>query len=146
MGDVNQTPEGLVTVQSHHGPVGTLMRLESSLVSRGLTIFARIDHAAGAKDVGMDLRPTQVVIFGSPKSGTPLMQMSETIGLDLPLKMLVRQEANGETILAYDDPAWLASRHGLAATAGPIVEKMQAAMAAIAGEAAAGPLQASTEA
>jgi len=139
MGDVNQTPEGLVTVQSQHGPVGTLTRLENSIASRGLTIFARIDHAAGAKDVGMDLRPTQVVIFGSPKSGTPLMQMSETIGIDLPLKMLIRQEANGQTILAYDDPAWLASRHGLAAAAGPIVEKMQAAMAAIAGEAAAGP-------
>ena len=92
MGDVAQTPEGLVTVQSQHGPVGTLMRLENSIASRGLTIFARIDHAAGAKDVGMDLRPTQVLIFGSPKSGTPLMQMSETIGIDLPLKMLVRQE------------------------------------------------------
>ena len=145
MGDVTQTPEGLVTVQSQHGPVGTLMRLENSIASRGLTIFARIDHAAGAKDVGMDFRPTQVVIFGSPKSGTPLMQMSETIGIDLPLKMLVRQEANGQTVLAYDDPAWLASRHGLAAAAGPIVEKMQAAMAAIAGEAAAGSSQASRE-
>src|SRR5271154_3491230 len=146
MGDVNQTPEGLVTVQSQHGPVGTLMRLGDSIASRGLTIFARIDHAAGAKDVGMGLRPTQVVIFGSPKSGTPLMQMSETIGIDLPLKMLVRQEASGQSVLAYDAPAWLASRHGLAATAGPIVEKMQAAMAAIAGEAAAGAAQAPTEA
>src|ERR1700675_896461 len=145
MGDVTQTPEGLVTVQSQHGSVGTLMRLENSIASRGLTIFARIDHAAGAKDVGMDLRPTEVVIFGSPKSGTPLMQMSETIGIDLPLKMLVRQEANGQTVLAYDDPVWLASRHGLAAAAGPMVEKMQAAMAAIAGEAAAGSSQASTE-
>ena len=145
MDDVTQTPEGLVIVRSQHGPVGTLMRLENSIASRGLTIFARIDHAAGAKDEGMDLRPTQVLIFGSPKSGTPLMQMSETIGIDLPLKMLVRQEANGQTVLAYDDPAWLASRHGLAAAAGPIVEKMQAAMAAIAGEAAAGSSQAWTE-
>ena len=76
MDDVTQTPEGLVIVRSQHGPVGTLMRLENSIASRGLTIFARIDDAAGAKDVGMDLRPTQVVIFGSPKSGTPLMQMS----------------------------------------------------------------------
>src|SRR5271156_4897416 len=124
MGDVNQTPEGLVTVQSQHGPVGTLMRLEDSIASRGLTIFARIDHAAGAKEVGMGLRPTQVVIFGSPKSGTPLMQMSETIGIDPPLKMLVRQEANGQTVLAYDDPAWLASRHGLAAAARPVGGEM----------------------
>src|ERR1700688_4153770 len=138
MGDVTQTPEGLVSVHSQHGLLETFVRLENSIASRGLTIFARIDHAAGAKDVGIDLRPTQVVTFGSPKSGTPLMQMSETIGIDLPLKMLVRQEVNGQTVLAYDDPAWLASRHGLAAAGGPIVEKMQATMAAIAGEAAAG--------
>ena len=138
MGEVTQTPEGLVTVQSQHGPVGTLMRLENSIASRGLTIFARIDHAAGAKDVGMDLRPTQVVIFGSPKSGTPLMQMSDTIGLQLPLKILVRLQANGETFLAYDDPAWIARRFGLGEAATPVVAKMQAAMAAIAGEAAGG--------
>ena len=134
-----ETPEGLVIAKSQGGPIETLRRLETSIAAHGLTIFARVDHAEAAKGVGLELKPTVVLIFGSPKSGTPLMQMSETIGIDLPLKMLVRQEANGQTVLAYDDPAWLASRHGLAAAAGPIVEKMQAAMAAIAGEAAAGP-------
>jgi uncharacterized protein (DUF302 family) len=133
-----QLPDGLTTVKSRHGPAETLTRLESSIAAHGLTVFASIDHAAGAKDVGMDLRPTRVVIFGSPKSGTPLMQMSDTIGLQLPLKILVRQQANGETFLAYDDPAWIARRYGLAEAATPIVAKMQAAMAAIAGEAAGG--------
>jgi uncharacterized protein (DUF302 family) len=138
MGAELQLPEGLATVKSQHGPAETLTRLESSIVSHGLTIFGRIDHAAGAKDVGMDLPPTQVVMFGSPKSGTPLMQMSDTIGLQLPLKILVRQQANGETFLAYEDPAWIARRYGLAEAATPVVAKMQAAMAAIAGEAAGG--------
>jgi uncharacterized protein (DUF302 family) len=133
-----QLPDGLTTVKSQYGPAETLTRLEDSIAAHGLTIFARIDHAAGAKDVGMDLLPTRVVIFGSPKSGTPLMQMSDTIGLQLPLKILVRQQANGETFLAYDDPAWIARRYGLAEAAAPIVAKMQAAMAAIAGEAAGG--------
>ena len=133
-----QPPEGLTTVKSRHGPAETLTRLENSIAAHGLTIFARIDHAAGAKEVGMDLLPTRVVIFGSPKSGTPLMQMSDTIGLQLPLKILIRQQANGETFLAYDDPAWIAKRYGLAEAAAPVVAKMQAAMAAIAAEAAGG--------
>ena len=131
-------PEGLTTVKSRYGPAETLTLLEDSIAAHGLTNFARIDHAAGAKDVGMDLLPTRVVIFGSPKSGTPLMQMSDTIGLQLPLKILVRQQPSGETILAYDDPAWIAKRYRLNDAATPVVAKMQAAMAAIAGEAAAG--------
>jgi uncharacterized protein (DUF302 family) len=133
-----QPPDGLTTVKSRHGPAETLTRLENSIAAHGLTVFASIDHAAGAKDVGMDLLPTRVVIFGSPKSGTPLMQMSDTIGLQLPLKILVRQQANGETFLAYDDPAWIARRYGLAEAAAPFVAKMQAAMAAMAGDAAGG--------
>jgi uncharacterized protein (DUF302 family) len=133
-----QLPDGLTTVKSQYGPAETLMRLESSVAAHGLMIFASIDHAAGAKDVGMDLPPTRVVIFGSPKSGTPLMQMSDTIGLQLPLKILVRQQANGATFLAYDDPAWIARRCGLEEAAAPVVAKMQAAIAAIAGEAAGG--------
>jgi uncharacterized protein (DUF302 family) len=133
-----QLPDGLTTVKSQYGPDETVTRLENSIASHGLTVFARIDHAAGAKEVGMDLPSTRVVIFGSPKSGTPLMQMSDTIGLQLPLKILVRQQADGETFLAYEDPVWIARRYGLAEAAAPIVAKMQAAMAAIAGEAAAG--------
>ena len=133
-----QLPDGLTTVKSRYGPAETLARLENSIAAHGLTVFANIDHAAGAKDVGMDLPPTRVLIFGSPKSGTPLMQMSDTIGLQLPLKILVRQQANGETLLAYDDPAWIARRYGLEEAANPVVAKMQAAIAAIAGAAAGG--------
>jgi uncharacterized protein (DUF302 family) len=112
--------------------------LEQSIAAHGLTIFALIDHAEAAKGVGMDLPPTRVVIFGSPKSGTPLMQMSDTIGLDLPLKMLIRQDASGRTLLVYDDPAEIARRHELDEASGPVVAKMQAAMAAIARDAAVG--------
>jgi uncharacterized protein (DUF302 family) len=133
-----QLPDGLTTVKSRYGFAEALTRLESSIAAHGLTIFASIDHAAGAKEVGMDLPPTRVVIFGSPKSGTPLMRMSDTIGLQLPLKILVRQQVDGETFLAYDDPAWIARRYGLAGAATPVVAKMQAAMAAIAAEAAGG--------
>jgi uncharacterized protein (DUF302 family) len=138
MGAESQPPDGLTTVKSRHGPAETLTRLKNSIGSHGLTIFADVDHTAGAKDVSMDLPPTRVVIFGSPKSGTPLMQASDTIGLQLPLKILVRQRANGETFLAYDDPAWIARRYGLEEAATPVVAKMQAAMAAIAAEAAGG--------
>ncbi len=132
------SPEGLIIARSEHGPAETLKRAEEGIAKRGMTIFARIDHADGARSVAMDLRPTEVLIFGSPKAGTPLMQASDTIGLDLPLKLLIRQDADGETFLAYDDPAWHAKRHGLGEAAEPIIAKMQAVMAAIAGEAAAG--------
>jgi uncharacterized protein (DUF302 family) len=83
-----------------------------------LTVFARIDHAAGAAEAGMSLRPTELLIFGNAKGGTPLMQATQTIGIDLPLKALVWQDASGNTWLSYNDPSWLAKRHGL----GPEVE------------------------
>ncbi len=133
-----QIPEGSVTAMGRHDAAETLRRLEASVATHGLTIFARVDHAEGAKGVGLALPPTVVLIFGSPKSGTPLMQMSDTIGLDLPLKMLVRVDTQGRTLIAYDDPVWLARRHGLSAAADPIVIKMQALLASIAADAAAG--------
>ena len=80
-------------------------------------MFARIDHAAGAAAVGLSLRPTEVLIFGNAKGGTPLMQSVQTIGIDLPLKALVWQDASGDTWLSYNDPAWLAHRHGLSGAA-----------------------------
>jgi uncharacterized protein (DUF302 family) len=135
MVDTTQTPVGIVIAYSRHDPVETLKRLENGVVARGMTVFARIDHAAGAQNVGLALPATTVLIFGSAKAGTPLMQMSDTIGLDLPLKMLVRREQSGQTLLVYDDPVWLAKRHGLVDAADPIVAKMRAAMAAIAAEA-----------
>src|SRR5262245_53338969 len=104
--------DGLTTLSSSGGPKETMDRLEAAVKQKGLTVVARIDHAAGAAAVGLSLRPTEVLIFGNAKGGTPLMQSTQTIGIDLPLKALVWQDASGRTWLSYD-PAWLAKRHGL---------------------------------
>jgi len=105
--------EGLVTVRSQHGPEETMNRLGAAVRAKGLTVFAQIDHAAGAEAVGLPLRPTEVLLFGNPRSGTPLMQSSQTMGIDLPLKVLVWQDEGGITWLSYNDPDWVARRHGL---------------------------------
>ena len=104
---------GLTTARSSYGPKDTMNRLEAEVKARGMTVFARIDHAAGAAEVGLTLRPTELLIFGNAKGGTPLMQSIQTIGIDLPLKALVWQDASGNTWLSYNDPSWLAKRHGL---------------------------------
>jgi uncharacterized protein (DUF302 family) len=93
--------DGLITLRSSHGPKDTMNRLEAELKAKGATIFARIDHTAGAAEAGLPLRPTELLIFGNAKAGTPLMQAEQAIGIDLPLKMLVWQDASGATWLAY---------------------------------------------
>ena len=107
------TAEGLIAIKSSRGPKETMDRLVAEVQAKGLTVFARVDHAAGAKDVGLALRPTELVIFGNAKGGTPLMQANQAIGIDLPLKALVWQDASDTTWLSYNDLAWLAQRHGL---------------------------------
>jgi uncharacterized protein (DUF302 family) len=107
----------LVTIQSRHSVTATIDRLEAALKAGGVTVFARIDHAAGATQVGMELRPTEVLIFGNPRAGTPLMQAAQTSGIDLPLKVLAWQDPGGSAWLTYNDPAWLAARHGIDAGA-----------------------------
>jgi len=129
--------EGLVTLKSRNDPAQTLQRLEASIASHGMTIFARIDHAAGARRAGMELRPTTVVIFGAAKAGTPLMAMSQSLGLELPLKALVWQDESSQTFVSYNDPAWLVRRFSLPEAAKPIADKMRAALAAVAAEATA---------
>jgi uncharacterized protein (DUF302 family) len=89
--------DGLITIKSSQGPKETMERLEAAAKAKGLTIFARIDHAAGAAEVGLSLRPTELLIFGNAKGGTPLMQSDQTVGIDLPLKALVWQDASGDT-------------------------------------------------
>ena len=106
--------QGLTTIKSSHSPRETMDRLEAAVTTKGLTVFARIDHAAGASAAGLSLRPTEVLVFGNAKGGTPLMQGAQTIGIDLPLKALVWQDASNETCLAWNYPAWIAARHGLA--------------------------------
>ncbi len=107
--------EGLITLPSSFVPKDTMDRLEGAVKAKGLTVFARIDHAAGAAEVGMPLHPTELLIFGNAKGGTPLMQANQATGIDLPLKALVYEDATGKVWLAYNDPHWIAERHGLCA-------------------------------
>ena len=129
------TDDGLVTLRSAHSVRDTIDRFESSAKSKGMTIFARIDHAAGAKDVGLKLRPTVLLIFGSAKAGTPLMQSRQAMGIDLPLKALAWEDPAGDVWLTYNDPAWLAARHGLTNEGGDATNAMAAALAMLAKQA-----------
>jgi uncharacterized protein (DUF302 family) len=128
---------GLITITSNHSVKETLDRLEASLRGNGVTVFARIDHAAAAASVDMTLPPTELIIFGQPKAGTPLMQAQQSIGIDLPLKMLAWQDANGKNWLAYNDVAWLAKRHGLGEDLAPAISGIAKALAKLAETAAA---------
>ena len=96
----------------------------------GLNIFARIDHAAGAQKVGKTLRPTEVLIFGNPQGGTPLMECAQSAGIDLPLKALAWEDAQGQAWLGYNDPAWLAKRHEAASC--PAAENIKKALMGLA--------------
>ena len=104
---------GLISRVSPYPVSETLDRLEAVLKSKGVKIFARIDHAAEAQSVGMSLRPTQLLIFGNPKAGTPLMRASQSIGLDLPMKALAWQDAQGQVQLTWNSPDYLIARHDL---------------------------------
>src|SRR5262245_359387 len=105
--------DGLIAAKSSYGPKETMDRLETLLKEKGMTIFARVDHAAGAAKVGKKLRPTEVLIFGNPQGGTPFIECSQTVGIDLPLKMLVWEDDAGQVFVGYNDPAYLAARHGV---------------------------------
>src|SRR5262249_16667063 len=127
------------TIRSNYGPKDTMDRLEADVKARGLTVFARIDHAAGAAAVGLSLRPTELLIFGNAKGGTPLMQSNQTIAIDLPLKALVWQDASGKRWVSYNDPSWLAQRHGLGHEADAAVGAIGAALNAVTRAATASP-------
>ena len=96
--------DGLITMPSSYGPKETMERLKAEAAAKGLTILARIDHTAGATQVGLQLRPTELLIFGNAKAGTPLMQSNQEVGIDLPLKALVWEDPEGKTWLAYNGP------------------------------------------
>src|SRR6267378_6786169 len=122
--------DGVTTIRSSFGPQDTVRRLEAAVKAKGMTVFARIDHAAGAAEVGLSLRPTELVIFGNARGGTPLMQSMQTIGIDMPLKALVWEDASGTTWLSYNEPSWIAQRHNIP-NAEPIVRKITAALSAM---------------
>jgi len=105
--------EGLVVKPSNHSVAETIDRLQAILEEKGLKIFGRVDHQAGAKAAELELRPTEVLIFGNPKLGTPLMTNAQTVAIDLPQKALAYEDENGKVFLAYNDPGYLVARHGI---------------------------------
>lgn len=122
--------DGLIRVESALSATETMDRFETNAKERGLTVFARIDHAAGAETVGKSLRPTELLIFGNPQGGTPFMECAQTAGIDLPLKALVWEDAEGQVWLGYNDPAYLAERHEVSDC--PVVETLREALANLA--------------
>jgi uncharacterized protein (DUF302 family) len=108
-----QESNGLVSVDSPHSVEETVNRLQTTMGERGLTVMTTINHAANAENVGRELRPTQLIIFGNPKLGTQLMQSSQTAAIDLPQKFLVWEDADGQVHMTYNDPQYLAQRHGI---------------------------------
>ncbi len=122
--------DGLVELKSPYPAKETMDRFESIAKGKGLNVFARVDHAAGAATVGMTLRPTEVLIFGHPKGGTPFMECAQTVGIDMPLKALVWQDVKGQVWLGYNDPAYLAKRHHVKDC--PAVGKLSQALSGLA--------------
>mgnify|MGYP006304268781 FL=1 len=123
-------PEGLVTKRSPYSVDRTLDRLASVVKEKGITVFARVSHSEGAADVGMELRPTELLIFGNPKVGTHFFTSRQTAGIDLPMKALAWKDAKGQVWLGYNDPAYIAERHGI--TDRPaIIKKMTRALEAV---------------
>jgi uncharacterized protein (DUF302 family) len=126
--------DGLTTIASNFGPKETMDRLEAEIRAQRMSVFARIDHAGGAALVGLKLAPTELIIFGNARGGTPLMQSVQTVGIDLPLKALVWEDTAGKTWLSYNEPSWIARRHGVAG-AESTIDKMADLLKAIAREA-----------
>ena len=122
--------EGLTSIRSRFGPKETMDRLQAEIRAQGMTVFARIDHAAGAAEVGLRLPPTELIIFGNARGGTPLIQAAQTTGIDLPLKALVWEDASGKTWISYNEASWIVQRHSVA-NAEQVVSKMAATLSAI---------------
>ncbi len=128
--------DGLVTIESKFGPEETLARLKTGIESACLTLFAVVDHAKNAQEAGLSLRPSTVLVFGSGKAGTPLMQANQATAIDLPLRALVWQDAGRKTWISYNDPLWTAHRHALPVEAVQIASKMHDGIEMLAGTAA----------
>lgn len=120
-------PEGLLVKASHYSVSETLDRLESIFKKKGITVFVRINHAAGAKNAGIELAPTELIIFGNPKLGSPLMASKRTAAIDLPLKAIVWQDKDGKVWLGYNTPDYIAKRHAIDDQAA-IIKKMTGAL------------------
>ncbi len=132
---VARAADGLAAAKSPHSAQVTMDRLEAVVKERGLVVFARIDHAGGAAKVGKSLRPTELLIFGNPQGGTPFLECAQTVGIDLPLKALVWEDATGQVWLGTNDTAYLAKRHDVPACAAAV--NLAKAVAAMVGAAVA---------
>jgi len=110
---VTYADNGIISIKSSHDVKTTVDRLENILREKGMTVFIRINHAEGAQKIGKKLRPTELIIFGNPKVGTPLMQCGQSVAIDLPQKALIWQDEAGQVWLSYNDPKYLASRHSI---------------------------------
>ena len=129
---------GLVTVACSGTVSETVDRFSEAVEAAGLLVFARIDHAANAAEAGFELRPTELLIFGNPRGGTPLMQDRQTAGIDLPVKALAWQDEHGQVWLTYNDAEWIGDRHGLGTQSRSTLDLITDGIAKIAGHAAAG--------
>ena len=118
---------GIISVKSSHEVKATADRLENMLKQKGMTVFIRINHAEGAQKVGKKLRPTELVIFGNPKVGTPLMQCRQSTAIDLPQKALIWEDEKGQVWLSYNDPNYLVERHGITECA-EVIKKIEKAL------------------
>ena len=127
---------GLITVASDWSVDETIDRLQAAVTAAGLLVFARIDHARNAAQVGLHLRPTELLIFGNPRGGTPLMQDRQTSGIDLPVKALAWQDVDGKVWLSYNAAAWLADRHHLGPGSEATINAIQAGLATVVHQAA----------
>jgi len=124
------TPDGLITLKSAFSAAETAERFVAAGTARAIQIFDRIDHAAGAAQAGLPLRPTELLIVGNARGGSPMMQAVQTAGIDLPLKALIWEDSAGEVWLSYNDPLWIARRHGADPALGAPLAKMLEALAA----------------
>ena len=124
--------DGLVAMKSPHSVKETIDRFEAAAKARN--VFLRVDHAAGAKTIGKALRPTELLVFGNPQGGTPLMECAQSVGIDLPLKALAWQDASGQVWLGYNDPQFIANRHD-ATDCAPVVPNLAKALDGLAPEA-----------
>jgi uncharacterized protein (DUF302 family) len=118
---------GIISVKSSHEVGATADRLENALKQKGMTVFIRINHAAGAEKVGKNLRPTELVVFGNPKVGTPLMQCRQSTAIDLPQKALIWEDEEGQIWLSYNNPNYLVERHGITGC-DEVVKKIEKAL------------------
>ena len=132
MAVILQPVDGLVEIRSPVGQLETVARALASLEQRGVRLVARIDHAAAARAAGLALPPTELLIFGNPRAGTPLMCAQRSVAIDLPLKLLVQEDIDGRVLLSYNDPAWIARRHRLSPDDGnSLVQAIQGLIVAI---------------